>query len=42
MSTQELLAETDAGVLAPLDLRNYFRFVLLTMLGKGAGDRVRG
>ena len=41
MSTPELLTETDAEVLAPLGLRNYFRFVVLTMLGKGTGDRVR-
>ena len=38
MSTPKLLAETDAEVLAPLGLRNYFWFVVLTML-KGAGDR---
>jgi len=42
MSTPELLAETDAEMLASLDLHNYFRFVVLTLLGKGAGDRVRG
>jgi O-antigen biosynthesis protein WbqP len=42
MSTPELLAETDARMLSSLGLRNYFRFIALTVLGKGAGDRVRG
>jgi O-antigen biosynthesis protein WbqP len=42
MSTPELLASTDAEMLASLGLRDYFRFIVLTVLGKGAGDRVRG
>jgi O-antigen biosynthesis protein WbqP len=42
MSTPELLARTDAQMLASLGLRNYFRYIFLTVLGKGAGDRVRG
>jgi O-antigen biosynthesis protein WbqP len=41
MSTPELLAETDAKMLASLTLRAYFRYILLTVLGKGSGDRVR-
>ena len=41
MSTPELLAETDAKMLASLTLRDYFRYILLTVLGRGAGDRVR-
>jgi O-antigen biosynthesis protein WbqP len=41
MSTPELLAETDAKMLSSFGLRDYFRFILLTVLGKGAGDRVR-
>jgi O-antigen biosynthesis protein WbqP len=41
MSTPELLAETDARMLSSLGLRDYFRFIALTVLGKGAGDRVR-
>jgi len=41
MSTPELLARTDAEMLASLGLRNYFRYIVLTLLGKGAGDRVR-
>ncbi len=41
MSTPELLAKTDAEMLKRLDLISYFRFIFLTVLGKGAGDRVR-
>ena len=42
MSTPELLAKTDAQMLASLGLVDYFRYIVLTVLGKGAGDRVRG
>lgn len=42
MSTPELLAKTDAEMLKSLTVFNYFRFVFLTVMGKGAGDRVRG
>jgi O-antigen biosynthesis protein WbqP len=41
MSTPELLAETDAKMISSFGLRDYFRFIALTVLGKGAGDRVR-
>ena len=41
MSTPELLAETDAAMLKTLNLRDYFRYIFLTILGKGFGDRVR-
>ena len=41
MSTPELLAETDAHMLKTLSIRNYFRYIVLTILGKGSGDRVR-
>lgn len=42
MSTPRLLAETDAKMLASMGLGQYFRYILLTVLGKGAGDRVKG
>jgi lipopolysaccharide/colanic/teichoic acid biosynthesis glycosyltransferase len=42
MSTPVLLARTDAEMLSSLRVRDYFRFIALTALGKGAGDRVRG
>lgn len=42
MSTPRLLAETDAQMIKTLSLFNYFKYILLTVLGKGAGDRVEG
>lgn len=42
MSTPKLLAETDAKMLASLNLASYFGYILLTITGKGAGDRVPG
>lgn len=41
MSTPHLLAETDAEMIKALSLFNYFKYILLTFLGKGAGDRVK-
>ena len=40
MSTPELLAATDAAMLQTLSLRDYFRYILLTVLGRGSGDGV--
>jgi O-antigen biosynthesis protein WbqP len=41
MSTPELLAKTDAQMLASLGVVDYFWYLLLTVLGRGRGDRVR-
>ncbi|MCX8085812.1 MAG: sugar transferase [Rhodocyclaceae bacterium] len=41
MSTPELLAETDARMIATLGLSAYFRYLFLTLAGRGQGDRVR-
>ncbi|MBF0255653.1 MAG: sugar transferase [Gammaproteobacteria bacterium] len=41
MSSPQLLAETDAQMLAELDARSYFGYIFRTLLGQGAGDRVR-
>lgn len=41
MSTPDLLAKTDAEMLSTLGLKDYFRYIFMTVLGKGAGDRVR-
>lgn len=41
MSTPRLLAETDSKMLAELNMAAYFRYLLMTVLGKGSGDRVR-
>lgn len=40
MSTPRLLAETDAKMIASMTLKYYFRYLVLTVLGKGAGDRI--
>ena len=41
MSAPALLAETDAAMLATLNLQNYLYYIVLTILGRGGGDRVR-
>lgn len=41
MSTPELLALTDSIMIAELNLLKYFKYIMLTILGKGYGDRVR-
>ena len=40
MSTPELLAQTDAEMIRTQSLLNYFKFIVATVVGKGAGDRV--
>ncbi len=41
MSTPDLLAETDGRMLAELSIRRYLVLLVMTVLGQGAGDRVR-
>jgi lipopolysaccharide/colanic/teichoic acid biosynthesis glycosyltransferase len=41
MSTPALLAETDSKMIANLNVLNYFKYILLTIFGRGFGDRVR-
>lgn len=41
MSTPKLLAETDAKMMAHLNEMYYFKYIFLTVFGKGFGDRVR-
>lgn len=41
MSTPGLLARTDARMIADLTVMDYFRYIIMTVSGKGAGDRVR-
>lgn len=41
MSTPALLAETDAKMLALLTVADYFSYIIQTVSGKGAGDRIR-
>lgn len=39
MSTPQKLAEVDARMLASLNVRTYFKYIIFTLLGKGQGDR---
>lgn len=41
MSTPELLAETDAKMIAEMSVYNYFKYIFLTVVGKGSGDRIK-
>ncbi|WP_417435977.1 sugar transferase [Idiomarina abyssalis] len=41
MSTPQLLAETDAKMISTLNIKNYFQYILMTVTGKGSGDRVK-
>lgn len=40
MSTPALLAETDQKMIQSLNLAHYFRYIFMTVVGKGSGDRV--
>jgi O-antigen biosynthesis protein WbqP len=40
MSTPQLLAETDAMMISQLNIFYYFKYIFLTVFGKGFGDRV--
>lgn len=40
MSTPQLLAETDAKMIKELNALSYFRYIFLTIFGKGYGDRI--
>jgi O-antigen biosynthesis protein WbqP len=40
MSTPALLAETDERMIQSLTLAHYFKYILMTVTGKGAGDRI--
>ncbi len=41
MSSPRLLAETDAQMIRILSLSSYLKYILLTVGGKGAGDRIK-
>jgi O-antigen biosynthesis protein WbqP len=41
MSTPKFLAETDAMMVDHLNVWYYFKYIFLTVFGKGFGDRVR-
>lgn len=41
MSTPKLLAETDRQMIDSLTIANYFKFIIMTATGSGAGDAVK-
>lgn len=41
MSEPLKLAEWDAKMLADLSIAQYFRYIMLTVIGRGTGDRIR-
>jgi len=41
MSTPALLAKVDAKMISELSITNYFKFIIMTVAGKGSGDRVK-
>jgi O-antigen biosynthesis protein WbqP len=41
MSTPHLLAETDAKMIQELNTFGYFKYIVLTVFGKGFGDRIK-
>lgn len=41
MSSPELLAKTDAKMISDMSTANYFRYIFLTVAGKGRGDKIR-
>jgi lipopolysaccharide/colanic/teichoic acid biosynthesis glycosyltransferase len=40
MSTPQILAETDVRMITQLNVWYYFKYIFLTVFGKGFGDRV--
>ncbi len=41
MSTPQLLAETDSKMIQELNTLGYFKYIFLTVFGKGFGDRIK-
>lgn len=41
MSTPRLLAETDQRMIRTISVTNYFRYIFMTIAGKGSGDRIK-
>jgi len=41
MSTPQLLVETDAKMIQELSTLGYFKYIFLTVFGKGFGDRIK-
>lgn len=41
MSTPNLLAKTDKQMIDTLNIKNYFKYILMTVTGSGSGDAVK-
>ncbi|WP_413732631.1 MULTISPECIES: sugar transferase [unclassified Shewanella] len=41
MSTPKLLAEIDKQMIDTLNIKNYFKYILMTVTGSGSGDAVK-
>lgn len=41
MSTPELLAQTDAQMIAEMSVRSYIKYIFFTLIGNGFGDRIK-
>jgi len=41
MSTPELLAKTDREMIDTMSIGKYFKYIFMTVAGKGSGDRVK-
>jgi lipopolysaccharide/colanic/teichoic acid biosynthesis glycosyltransferase len=41
MSTPKLLAQSDAKMIATLNIADYFKYIIMTATGKGSGDRIK-
>ena len=41
MSTPELLAKIDQEMIQTMSVSKYFSYIMLTVVGKGSGDRIR-
>ena len=41
MSTPALLAKTDKQMIDTLNIKNYFKYILMTVTGSGSGDAVK-
>ena len=41
MSSPQLFSETDAKMIQELNTLCYFKYILLTVFGKGFGDRIK-
>ena len=41
MSTPEFLAQIDAEMITEMSVRNYFKYIFLTFIGRGSGDCIK-